>query len=306
MASEKKRGPWAEKYLLPLLVRLVRALPHGAALIFGAFMGNVLWLFSKRRVDRAERRCVAALGVGVTPAREIVRASYAGMGRSAVEFARMRQLLPRLRDLISIEGKEYLDGALARGRGALVMTAHLGNWELAGARLVAEGYPVTPIYTPQRNRGGVNDLIERERSEAAGFNLVPSRGPGLREAFRTLRERGILFFLQDLDARREGLLVPFLGIPASTAIGIVKMHRKFGAPIVPMVTLRNPDGYRHTIQVQKILSDFPDEDGEPFGTNMAKSLQMCNNILSDWVAKYPDQWMWLLDRWGSVEKEKRR
>ncbi|MDR1620965.1 MAG: lipid A biosynthesis acyltransferase [Synergistaceae bacterium] len=302
----KKRGPWAEKYLLPLAIRLVRVLPHGTALIFGALMGNLLWFFSKRRVDRAERHCVAALGVGITPARTIVRNSYAGMGRSAVEFARMRQLLPRLRELVSIEGKEYLDGALARGRGVLGMTAHIGNWELAGARLAAEGYRVTPIYTPQRNRGGVEDFIARERTETAGMNLVSSRGFALRKAFRVPGEGGILFFLQDLDARGEGVPVPFLGLPASTATGIVKMYQRFGAPVVPMMTLRHPDGYRHTIQVQKILSDLSDEDGEPFGTNMVKSLRMCNNILGDWVGKYPDQWMWLLDRWKSVDEEKLR
>jgi KDO2-lipid IV(A) lauroyltransferase len=226
------------------------------------------------------------------------------MGRSAVEFVRMGQLLPCIRDLISIEGKEYLDEALARGRGALVMTGHIGSWELGGARLVAEGYPVACIYTPQRNRGGVADFIERQQSETAGMNMISSRGFALREAFRVLRGHGVLIFLQDLDARKEGICVPFLGIPASTATGIVKMYEKFGAPVVPMVAVRGPDGYHHAIRAQGILSDLPDEDGEPFGTNMAKSLRMCNNILGGWVETYPDQWMWLTDRWKFAENKK--
>jgi KDO2-lipid IV(A) lauroyltransferase len=238
--------------------------------------------------------------VGVTLARKIVRASYVNMGRSAVEFVRMKRLYPRLPNLVPIEGKELLDKALARGKGAIVMTAHIGNWELGGARLAAEGYAVVPIYTPQRNTGGANGLIFGLRASEAGLELVPSEGFGLRKAFRALKERKILVFLQDLDARKEGVIVPFLGLPSSAAVGIVKMYRKFGAPVVPMVCLRNPDGVGHTIRVHEVLSDLPDEDGNLFGVNMAKSLKMCNNIMNAWVTEHPEQWMWLLDKWESV------
>jgi KDO2-lipid IV(A) lauroyltransferase len=241
--------------------------------------------------------------MGITPARRIIRNAYANMGRSVAEFTRMGQLLPTLRERISIEGKELLDEALSRGRGALIMTAHLGNWELAGARMVAEGYAISPVYTPQRNGGGLEDFLEYQRTRTAGMNLIPSEGPGLRKLFRVIREKGILLFLQDLDARKEGVRVPFLGMEASTAVGLITLYRKFRAPIVPIFTVRNPDGCTHTIYVQSVLSDLSEDDGAPFGTNVVKSLQICNNILTRWVEKYPDQWLWFLDRWESVEKE---
>ena len=284
------------------VISVIRFLPHRVALGVGAFLGTVLWAFGKRKVDKAEARCVSVLGIGITHARKIVRASYVNMGRSAVEFARMGQLQPRLNSLVSILGKEYLDEALSRGKGVLFMTAHIGNWELAGSYLAAQGYSMAAIYTPQRNRGGMEDLIRRQRAESAGLNMVPSEGFGLREAFRALREGSVLTFLQDLDARKEGVLVPFLGLPASTAAGIVKMNQKFGSPVVAAVTVREPDNFHHRIYIQGILSDLSDEDGAPFGSNMEKSLQMCNNILGDWVKKYPEQWMWLLDRWESVSR----
>jgi KDO2-lipid IV(A) lauroyltransferase len=156
-----------------------------------------------------------------------------------------------------------------------------------------------PIYTPQRNKGGVNDFIVRQRTDA-GMRMISSRGLNLRESFRVLREGGILIFLQDLDARKEGAFVPFLGLPARTATGIVKMYRKFGAPVVPAVAVRDTDGIHHTIHIQEMLSDLRDEDGNPFGMNMEKSLKICNNILSKWVMKYAEQWMWLLDKWESA------
>ncbi len=284
------------------VISVIRFLPHRAALAVGAFLGTVLWALGKRKVDKAEARCVSVLGIGITHARKIIRASYANMGRSAVEFARMGQLQPRLNSLVSIQGKEYLDEALSRGKGVLFMTAHIGNWELAGSYLAAQGYSMAAIYTPQRNRGGVEDLIRRQRAESVDLNMIPSEGFGLREAFRALRKGSVLTFLQDLDARKEGVLVPFLGLPASTAAGIVKMYQKFGSPVVGAVTIREPDNCHHRIYVQGILSDLSDEDGAPFGSNMEKSLQICNNILGDWVKKYPEQWMWLLDRWESVSR----
>ena len=285
---------------MTFLIRLLNALPHRAALGLGAFLGKLLWVLSKRKVDRAEARCVSALGVGVTVARKIVRSSYVNMGRSAIEFVRIPRLRSRLSSLAAIEGKERLDEAIARGKGVIIMTAHMGNWELGGARLVAEGYAIAPIYTPQRNVGGANDIVSFLRGSAAGMEMIPSEGFGMREIFHALRKGKILVFLQDLDARKEGVIVPFLGLPSSTAVGIVKMHRRFGAPVIPMLALRNPDGITHRICVHEVLSDLLDEDGNLFGLNMEKSLKMCNNILTDWVTRYPEQWMWLLDRWEST------
>ena len=243
---------------------------------------------------------MSALGVGVTVARKIVRSSYVNGGKSVVEFARMKRLAPQLTSLITIEGKERLDEAVARGKGVLIMTAHMGNWELCGARMVAEGYALAPVYTPQRNVGGVNDLVSVLRGSAAGMDMIPSEGWGMREIFRAVRNGKLLVLLQDLDARKNGVIVPFLGLPSSTATGIVKMHRSFGAPVVPIVCVRNPDGVTHTIRVHGILSDLPDKDGNPFGENMEKSLEMCNNILTDWVIAHPEQWIWLLDKWAST------
>ena len=292
-----KKGSWLDKYLLSFAISLLRVLPYRTALAWGSLMGRVLWLFNWRKVNRAEARCVCALGVGVTLARGIVASSYVNLGRSVVEFARMDKLGDKLSSLVAIEGKEILDEALARGKGVLMMTAHIGNWELAGARLVHEGYSLAPIYTPQRDRGGMEGLIYRQRTEVAGLRIIPSEGMGLRKAFRTLRSEGILVFLQDLDARKDGICIPFLGMLASTATGMVSMYRKFGSPVVAAVVVRDPDGVHHTIHVQEILSDLRDEDGNPFGTDVEKSLRICNNILGKWVATYPDQWMWLLDKW---------
>lgn len=281
-------------------IGLFQALPHRLALALGGLLGRLLRLLMWKKVDRAESRCVAALGVGVTRARAIVRESFVNLGRSAAEFVRMEQLKPHLRELAAFERLDVLDRALARGRGALLMVAHMDNWELVGARTVLEGYPLAAVYTPQRNQGGINDFIQHQRTAVAGMRMIASEGGGLREVLKVLRAGGIVVILQDLDARADGLPVPFLGLPASAHEGIVKLHQKFGAPVVPALYLRCPDHVHHRIIFSNILSDELDEDGQPFGANLEKSLRMCHNVLEGWVRAHPEQWLWLLDRWEST------
>ncbi len=301
MSFKKQIKARLERAAVSSLAGIILFLPHRAALALGAFLGRLLWLLSRRKVDRGEARCVAALGLGVTLARDIVRKSYSNMGRSAVEFIRMDKLKPNLKAVVSFEGLDILDRALARGKGVLLIGMHLGSWELAAARMVMEGKVASTLYTPQRNRGGINDWILRQRSEVAGLKaMVPSEGMALREAFRVLKNGYILNFMQDLDARKDGMMVPFLGLPASTAMGVVKMHNKFGSPVLPWIIVRQDDRVHHKFIFKEILSDISDEDGNLFGVDMEKSLRMCNNVLSDFVREYPEQWTWLLDRWESV------
>lgn len=296
----KEGGRRLARWAVASIVALVRALPHRWAVALGSLLGRALWLVSWRKVDLCEARCVMALGVGVTRAREIVRGSFVNVGRSAAEFARLDLIAPdALRELVRIEGADVLGRAMNRGKGVLLMAAHMGNWELSGARMVLEGHPIVPIYTPQRDTGGVEAFIQRQRA-AAGMEMIKSEGAALRGAFKALRAGKILCVLQDLDARASGVRVSFFGMPASAHVGIVEMHRRLGSPVVPLLCRRAADGIHHEILMREILSDRVDDDGTPWGVDRERSLMMCNDVLEGWIRACPDQWLWLLDRWAST------
>jgi KDO2-lipid IV(A) lauroyltransferase len=231
-----------------------------------------------------------------------VRDSFDNIGRSAAEFVRLDKIKPLLKEIIPIEGKENLDRALSLGRGVLLMTGHIDNWEMAGARLVLEGYPIVPVYTPQPNDGGINDFIQRQRTEAAGMRMVPNSGGGMRDIIRALKANRVVCILQDLDARKRGISVPFFGLPASAYDGIVKLSCQYGSPVVPVFYSRLDDKIHHRMVFLPALNGMTDEDGNPFGSDMEKSLRMCNGVLEDWIRERPGQWLWLLDRWGSTLK----
>jgi len=208
------------------------------------------------------------------------------MGRVFFEFFSLKSR-EEAADLVSFIGEENLREALKEGRGVIFMTAHLANWEIAAAAVCHRGYPLNVIYTPQRNAAGVEDILREQRNKVCGMGLIPSEGAGMKEAFKVLKRGEILCILQDLDARSDGVMSEFLGLPASVHTGLIKLNRRFNCPVVPLRVVRDKSG-------KNLLIFYPPIS---FDGDMEKSLHMCNNIIESWVTEHPDQWMWILDRW---------
>ncbi|MGC9373159.1 MAG: lysophospholipid acyltransferase family protein [Thermovirgaceae bacterium] len=269
-------------------------LPHRAAVTAGKCVGWAVWALSKKRVDRAERRCVHVLGVGITKARRIVRDSYLNLGRSLAEFLRLPLLGPSVDAYVEVHGEENLQRALAEGHGVILLTAHLGNWELAAAVLGRKGYPMNAIGAEQRDPR-ITNLIELLRASS----LVKTIGKGfdLKAALKCLRKGEILGVLLDQDFGDRGIVVPFLGVEASTPYGPLKMADKISSRIVPLFIVRRPDGIRHDLH---LLPALEPPSGEDFATELEASVRLCNDVIGEWIMKYPHQWMWLYPRWAST------
>ena len=278
----------------------MRFLPDRAALSFGRMIGKILRLVLWKKTDRAEARCVKSLGVGITIAREIVKKSYMNLGMAVVEFIRIPKIKPHINDFVSFDETsiKILSDALSRGKGVILMTPHMDNWELAAVRVINEGFKLNAVYTVQKNQGGANDIIMDIRTNSIGMKMISSEGAGLREIFRVLKSGGIIIIMQDLDARKDGIITDFLGLPASTHDGIVKLYRKFKSPVIPAKYVRdweNPS--KHAITIREILSDRKDKNGNSFGEDIKASLELCNEALENFIKQNPEQWLWLLDRW---------
>ena len=285
--------------ILNVLVNFLRVISQSAALLIGRVIGRLLHVILWKKVDRCEARCVKALGVGVTIAREIVRKSFMNLGMSAVEFVRLPVVKPRINEFVSFpeESIDVLRSALSRGHGVMLMSSHMANWEYAAIRVIQEGFPLSVVYTPQRNQGGANDIIMNIRNQTPEMKMIENH-TGLREIFRTLKAGGIVVIMQDLDARKDGVITDFLGIPASTHDGIVKLYNKFKAPIVPVHYTRDKNNLaHHVVEMPYILSDKTDSNGRAFGEDMQSSLAMCNEVIESWIRERPELWVWLMDRW---------
>jgi len=280
-------------------LRILKKLPLKWAVRAGAFLGFLLWVFSKKKVDEAERRCVRALQTGVTNARRIVRVSYMNLGRSVIEFVTVPGSGRPFRSVVSVHGEEHLRKAVAAGNGVLMLSAHIGNWEFGASVLAERGYPMNAIGADQRDER-VTDRIIRLRA-MCGVKTV-SKGFDLKAAIRCLKRGEVLAVLIDQDVREKGVFVPFLGLPASTPYGPAKIACKLESVILPCFMIRRGNSENHDLHILP----SPWKSGRPEQhETMEHAMTLCNNVLSEWISRYPEQWMWLYPRWASTSGEQR-
>lgn len=277
--------------VVTVLCKGIEALPHRLAVLVGGGLGHLLRVFSGRRVAAAERRCARALAVDGGRARTIVRASYGNMGRSVAEVVHFSKFRGRLDSFITVHGEENLRSAYERGKGVILLSAHLGNWEMGAGVLASRGYPMNAIGADQRDERITNLIMEKR--EALGVQTV-SKGFDLKSAIRCLQRGEVLAILIDQDAKEKGVLVPFLGIPASTPYGPAKIAAKYGCALLPSFMIRRGTSIYHDLWL--LPPPWPKGHPEP-EESMEDAMTLCNDVVSEWITKYPEQWMWMARRW---------
>lgn len=270
------------------------ALPRAAALSTGAALGALVGATGLRaRVARAN----LALAFPERDERwraQVLAAHWRELGRVAADYARLPALVhgPRERVFASFEGEEHVHAARALGRGVILLTGHLGHFELMGAAL-GRIAPVTFVVKPLSNPGAER-WLERTR-RASGVGTV-SIGAGMRAVLRGLRSGGIVAMLADQDARRDGVFVPFMGRLASTPVGPARLALATGAPIVFGTCLRDPDGrYRAVVDPPHVA------EGSPADPDAVRALTAWYTArLERTVRDRPESWFWLHKRWKTA------
>lgn len=271
-------------------------LPHEKAVALGGRLGLLVARLSRKKVSAACARCERILGVSKSRAAEIVLGSYEHFGRAAAEFARIPVMAGKMTDLVRSSGHEYLFDAVESGRGAILATAHIGNWEYAASWLAHRGLPINALGADQRD-DRITELIKELRR--AGGSKALGKANDLKAMVKALQNGEIIAVPIDQDAREAGIVSPFLGFPASTPTGPVKLAAKLGCDVIPGTCVRNSDGITFTL---KIFPPMKGRDGKPFGKDAQSSTDDLNAVISDEIRAHPEQWMWMYPRWQSVER----
>ena len=267
-------------------------MPLPRALALGRGLG---WVFGS--VVRYRRRdAVEALARGFpdkTPReiRGIVRSMYAHLGTCFVEFCRLgRRLDEYVEDLIEWDGEERVRDAMGEGKGLLVLTGHVGNWELLGAFSRRMGHPMTVIVKRIKN-AAVNDFWFAERGQF-GPKYVPSRN-AYRPCLAALKRNEIVGFILDQNMRRSaGIFVDFFGRPACTSPGLAYLSHQSGAAVIPVFLVRQQGG-RHRVYVGPAIEPPPDRTPE----TIRAYTQRYTRVIENAIREHPEQWIWVHRRW---------
>jgi KDO2-lipid IV(A) lauroyltransferase len=282
--------------MVRLLVMTAQALPRGVGLgLFGGLGSLAYYLLPRsRRVARSNLKLVYGNGTPDSELNRIARGAFASMGRFSYDVARLPRLTPEgISRIVRVTGKSHLDRALERGAGVIALTGHIGNWEMMGAYFAMMGYPVNVVATTLRD-DRLNDVIVGIR-EKSGMKVLERR-KGTIGAMRCLKRGEILGVLIDQDTSVESVEVEFLGVPAKTAVGPVRLSAKTGAAVLPAAMLMTRDGKYH-VEIKEPLCLI----GKP--RTLIEDVSKCARAVEDFILKQPKQWVWMHKRWKSVRPE---
>jgi KDO2-lipid IV(A) lauroyltransferase len=222
--------------------------------------------------------------------RRILRASYINLGRTAAEYIRLggffhRRLLRR----VTYNRLDIWNALTPRypGKGALVLTAHFGNFELLPAGHSLHGYQIGLVHHTQRFLPG--DALITFIRERVGVQII-RKHKAAREMLRTLRRGDTIGIPLDQNAKRsEAIWVPFFGELAATPSGFDRLAMMAGSPVVPAFIVRQPDGQSHVIEIYEEIPQQRTGDRE---ADAIANTALYQKAIEEMVRKYPEQWLW--------------
>ncbi|MCB2134589.1 MAG: lysophospholipid acyltransferase family protein [Rhodobacteraceae bacterium] len=217
--------------------------------------------------------------------RRLMRAVPDNVGRTMIEIYSGRDFTERLRDLpITGPGGAALEAAHREGRPVILATGHFGNYDVARAALIARGYQVGALYKPMNNP--LFNAHYLDAISAIGTPLFPRGNRGLAEMVRFLKSGGMLGLLMD-QHMAHGAPLSFFGETAHTATSAADLALKYGADLIPIYGIRQPDGLSFTILAEAVI---PPSDP-------LTMTQAINDSLEALVRQHMDQWFWIHRRW---------
>ena len=193
------------------------------------------------------------------------------------------------------EGLEHVQEVLARGRGLLFVTGHLGNWEIFGLRYVRDVGPIGCVAMPIEDNPGLQEIVDEHRRRI-GYQVFYTRGTDMVALARSLRKNNSVVLLADLRTRGKGVTVPFLGIPAHTQVGAAALAARTGAGLI-VAHGRRVGPRHHRLVFEKPLTLEPPEAGprdpEAWERYLLETTTRISERLSAGILGCPEQWMWM-------------
>ena len=269
---------------------LAARLPIDAGQRVGAAVGRFAFDVVRMRRAVSIDNIVKALGVSEKEATRIARASYMNSGRCLLEFSAFARLSPaEILDLVAIEGQENLQRVLADGKGGIIAAAHLGNWELCGAALTAIGTPLSFLVGQQTNSRVDDVMNDLRRKQNIG---IIKRNVALRGVMQALAANQIVAILPDQDARKNGIMIEFLGRPASTVKGPAIFAIRRSCAVLPVFITRQGTRHRMTIEPPLYAMEGADEDAR-----VRDLTQRYTDRFTARVRQHPTEYFWGHRRW---------
>ncbi|WNG41000.1 lysophospholipid acyltransferase family protein [Archangium violaceum] len=280
-------------WLANRVMDVVCALPASMRDALARFVGWLAFTLGIRRRVALENLAHAYPEKSEATRRAIALGAYITMARVVIESIDPKDHVEPEWEVPEVQGAawETLKATIAKGQGALLVTAHFGNWERAGKMILRRGIPLNALVRPLN--GALNMRIVDNRV-AAGAGLIYPKGAiaQAQEAVQ-LGETVLMLLDQSLPAK-AAVFVPFFGRPASTTPAMAVVAQRTGAPVFVVMGIRDASGRKMRLEVEGPIAP-PEGVGEQDAVTAHTAAVTA--VLEKYVRRYPEQWLWLHRRW---------
>ena len=269
----------------------------------GTLVGDFIYLTWKRHAANAVSNMRRVMGdeADWRVVKEKARDSFRNYAKTLVDFLRFPHMSYKEIDraIIGRGGMEHLNEARSRGKGLIVVTAHMGNWDLAGALLGHMGLPLHAIadrFEPQR----MDDLINGAR-EKHGLNILSLEAGSLKQIFTALKRNEIVLLLFDRPQPGEGVPVEFFGETAYLPPGPAAIAIKTGAALMVGYALRDPGDktfsgrFEECIEYKHLLTGDKEADIQRVTQEIVHRFEAI-------IREHPDQWYMFREMWPRTDE----
>jgi len=283
-----------EYWLVRVVAGLLGFMPRTMARVLSGALAFLTYALMGRLRRVGERNLALAFPhLDSKVKRAELRGVYRSLGWQLVEFCRMARYTPaNTRDWIRTEGLEHYLAAAARGKGVLIVTGHLGAWELSSFYHSLMGHPMGMVIRRLDNRL-LDDYVNRIR--CLHGNRVLHKDDFARGLLTAMRAGETVGILMDTNMTPpQGVFVDFFGRAACTASGLARVALKTGAAVLPGFMLWEPAEKKYVLHFGPELVFKRSEDHE---ADILAATQQCASATEAWIRRYPDQWLWIHRRW---------
>ena len=276
------------------LLKAIGALPRPMARAVGAGLGAVAWRILPRLRRTGLRNLELALPAIPQEERvRLLRRLYRYLGWQLAEFCRMpRYTRENTRSLIRYEGLERYLAARDRGHGVLIVTGHLGAWELSSFWHSLMGYPMAMVIRRLDNPR-VDRLVNGIR--CLHGNRVLHKDDFARGLLSAMRQGETVGILMDTNMTPpQGVFVPFFGVEACTASGLARVALRTGAAVLPGFLVWEAAEQKYVLHFGEEIALVRTGDDE---RDTVENTARCTAAIEAYVRRYPEQWLWVHRRW---------
>jgi Kdo2-lipid IVA lauroyltransferase/acyltransferase len=283
-----------EFILVWTVVKLLGLPPRSFARSLGSLVGRAALILTPRLRRAGHRNLLLAFPQKGTAEREqILRRLYRNLGWLLAEFCQMPRYTPeQTQRFIRYEGLDHYLAARDEGKGVLILTGHLGAWELSSFYHSLMGYPMS-IVIRRLDNPLVDNLVNQIR--CLHGNQVLHKDDFARGLLAAMRRGETVGILMDTNMTPpQGAFVDFFGHPACTGSGLARVAMKTGARVLPGFLLWDPGTRQYVLRFGAPLTLASSQDPE---ADALANTALFTKVIEDYIRQYPDQWLWVHRRW---------